>query len=170
LLTTQENLSSDQSGGFELVVTGKMWSILDLNLSGNTFYEQIDATSLGYAGKRSAFSWNASLNCNVHVLSGTMVQVNGNYRSRRLTPQGEVLPNYVVNLGFRQDLIDGRLSLVATVTDIFASLKRTTDLKTDWLAGNSTFTRDSRVIFLGLIYNFGSKLKKEKALQYDDNG
>ncbi len=103
---------------------------------------------------------------------GTMVQLNGNYRSRRLTPQGEVLPNYVVNVGLRQDLIDERLSLVATVTDIFASLKRTTALNTSWLTENAVFSRDSRVFFFGLTYNFGSKTKKErdKSLQYDDNG
>jgi outer membrane receptor protein involved in Fe transport len=172
LLTTEQNLSSDQSGGFELVVAGKMLSILDMNLSGNTFYEQIDATNLGYTGKRSAFSWNATLNCNIHVLNGTMVQLNGNYHSPRLTPQGEVSPNYVINLGLRQDLLDERLSFVATVTDVFATLKRTTALNTIWLTENANFTRDSRVFFFGLTYNFGNKARKEKekSLQYDDNG
>jgi hypothetical protein len=171
LLTTQENLSSDQSGGVELIFTGKMWGFLDMNLSANTFYEEIDATSLGYTSKQSAFSWNGSLNCDIHVFNGTMIQLNGNYRSPRLTPQGIVSSNYVVNIGFRQDLIAERLSLVATVSDVFASLKRTTDLNTSWLAENSTWARDSRVVFIGLTYHFGGLLKnnKDKSLQYDDN-
>lgn len=130
LLTTEENLSTDQSGGLELVFTGTVWNIFALNLSANAFYEEIDASNLGYAGTKSAISWNSSLNCNVHVTKSTMFQVNSNYRSSRLTPQGEVSPSVVLNLGFRQDLIKGKLSLVATVSDIFASLKRKTDLNT----------------------------------------
>ena len=169
LLTTGENLSSDQSGGIELVVTGKAWNIVSLNFSANTFYEEIDATSLGYTGNKSVVSWSASLNCNVQALKGSMFQVNANYHSLRLTPQGEVRPNYVINLGFRQDLIEDRLSVVATITDVFASLKRETNLNTDLLSDHANFSRDSRVVFFGLSYHFGGLLKnnKDKSLQYD---
>lgn len=172
LLTTEENLSTDQSGGFELIVSGTMWKIFALNWSASSFYEQIDATNLGYTGTKSAFSWNSSLNCDIRVSKGTMFQINSNYRSSRLTPQGNVSPGVVLNLGLRQDLVDEQLSLVATVADVFASLKRTVDLNTNWLSEQSLFRRDSRVVFIGLTYHFGSQQRKdkEKALQYDDNG
>src|SRR5208283_5038341 len=109
LLTTRENLSSDQSGGFELVVTGNLWTILSINTSANAFYEEIDATNLGYGEKKSTVTWSGNLNCNLNIVKGTILQVNSNYRSRQLTPQGENLPSFVMNLGARQDISDERI-------------------------------------------------------------
>ena len=133
LLTTRENLSSDQSGGFELVLTGNLWNVLSINSSTNAFYEEIDATNLGYGEKKSTVTWSGNLNCNVNILKGTTLQVNSNYRSRQLTPQGENLPSFVMNLGFRQDLANDKLSFIATVWDVFKTLNRKTELTTPLL-------------------------------------
>jgi len=72
LLTTRENLSSDQSGGFELVVTGNLWNILSINSSTDAFYEEIDASNLGYGEKKSTVTWSGNLNCNVNIAKGTV--------------------------------------------------------------------------------------------------
>ena len=170
LLTTRENLSSDQSGGFELVVTGNLWTILSINTSANAFYEEIDATNLGYGEKKSTVTWSGNLNCNVNIAKGTIVQVNSNYRSRQLTPQGENLPSFVMNMGVRQDLSDERISITASVWDVFRTLNRKTELSTPSLTQTSFSSRDSRVVFLGLTYHFGgpSKKSKEKDLQLDE--
>ena len=170
LLTTRENLSSDQSGGFELVVTGNLWSILSINSSTDAFYEEINATNLGYGEKKSTVTWSGNLNCNVNIAKGTVVQVNANYRSRQLTPQGENLPSFVTNFGIRQDLSDERISIIASVWDVFRTLKRKTELNTPSLTQTSFSSRDSRVAFLGLTYHFGNppKKSKEKNLENDD--
>jgi hypothetical protein len=172
LLTTQQNLSTDRSGGVELVVTGDVGTAVSLNLSGNGFYEEIDASNLGYEGKKSTVSWNGSLNCNVHVTAGTMIQLNSNYRSARLTPQGTTQANFILNLGGRQDLVKDKLSLTATISDVLGTMSRKTNLQTAWLTEDLAFTRDSRVVFLGLTYRFGTEPKKpkEKSLQYDESG
>jgi len=171
LLTTQENLLSDQSGGLELVITADLWNVIALNMNANAFYQQIDATNLGYSNRKSTVSWNGALNCNINLAKGTMVQVNSNYRSLRLTPQGEIRPIFVLNLGFRQDLFDKQISLIATASDILHTLNRKTDLNNPWLTQNSVLSRDSRIVFIGLTYHFGiqPKRSKDKPLQYDDN-
>ncbi len=172
LLTTEENLSTDQSGGFEFVLTGTFAGIVTLNASANAYYEVIDASDLGYGSKKSAISWNGSLNCNIHATKGTMFQVNSNYRSARLTPQGRVLPGFILNLGFRQDLFEDKLSLIATVSDVLATLNRKLEINTATLQQNTSMYRDSRVFFLGLMYHFGTppKQSNDKPMQYDDNG
>jgi outer membrane receptor for ferrienterochelin and colicin len=162
LLTTRENLSSDQSGGFELVVTGNLWNILSINSSTDAFYEEIDASNLGYGEKKSTVTWSGNLNCNVNVLKGTVFQVNSNYRSRQLTPQGENFASFVTNVGVRQDLSDEKISLIATVSDVFRTLNRKTEWDTPALSQTSFSSRDSRVLFLGLTYHFGGPPKKSK--------
>jgi len=170
LLTTRENLSSDQSGGVELVVTGNAWKILSINASTDAFYEEIDASNLGYGEKKTTVTWNGNLNCNVNISKGTILQINSNYRSRQLTPQGENLSSFVMNLGFRQDLSAEKISITATVSDIFRTLNRKTELNTPALTQSSFTSRDSRVAFLGITYHFGGEppKSKDKSLQFEE--
>ena len=123
LLTTEKNLNFDRSGGLEFVVSGSIANFLSTQLSLNGFYNQIDASNLGYNVKSSAYSWTGTLSFNFNVTKTTMFQVNSNYRSLRLTPQGEIGPSYGINCGIRQDLFNEHVSLVLTVSDIFNTLK-----------------------------------------------
>lgn len=170
LLTTKENLASDQSAGFEVVFSGGYGNFITANLSGNAFYEQIDASNLGFSNNKSTVTWSANMSCNANLSSTTMVQFNSNYRFSRLTPQGEFKPSFVVNLGLRQDLFDEKLSLVFTISDIFKTLNRKMNFDTSWLKQTITNSRDSRIMYLGVTYHLGkpSKKAKEKAIQYDN--
>lgn len=170
LLTTMTNLSSEQSAGFEIVAAGNIAKVVTANFSLNSFYEEIDASNLGFSGKKSTWTWSGSLNCNVTLPFAMMMQVNSNYRSARLTPQGENRPSFVMNLGLRQDLLDEKLSVVLTVSDILKTLNRKSELNTPWLNQTSVSNRDSQIIYLGVSYHFGqpTKKSKEKSLQYDN--
>jgi hypothetical protein len=99
-----------------------------------------------------------------------MIQVNTNYRSTRLTPQGENRPSFVLNMGLRQDLFEEKVSLILTVSDVLKTLNRKTDLNTPWLTQNVVSSRDSRIVYFGLTYHFGTPAKKskDKSLQYDN--
>ncbi len=169
-LTTKENLASDESTGLEFVMSGNLGKLFSTNISTNTFYEQIDASNLGFSGNKSTVTWSGNLNCNVNLETSTMIQVNSSYRSSRLTPQGENKPSFVMNLGARQDLFEDKLTIVMTLSDIFKTLKRETILNTSWINQQVTNDRDTRVVYLGFSYHFGqpSKKSKEKPLQYDN--
>jgi outer membrane receptor protein involved in Fe transport len=170
LLSTMKNLSSEQSAGFEIVAAGNFAKVVTANFSLNSFYEEIDASNLGFSAKKSTWTWSGSLNCNVTLPFAAMVQVNANYRSARLTPQGENRPSFVMNLGLRQDLLDEKLSIVLTVSDMLKTLNRKNELDAPWLSQLTVNNRDSQIIYLGIAYHFGqpSKKSKEKSLQYDN--
>jgi len=171
LLTTKENLARDQSAGFEVVFSGGYGNFITANLSGNAFYEQIDASNLGFGNNKSTVTWSANMSCNVNLSTTTMVQFNSNYRSSRLTPQGEYKPSFVVNLGMRQDLFDEKISLVFTISDLFKTFNREMNFDTSWLKQNTINRRDSQIMYLGVTYHLGkpSKKSKEKAIQYDNS-
>jgi len=170
LLTTHENLSSDQSAGFEFVLAGNVGNIFTANFSANAFYEQIDASNLGFGSNKSTVSWSGTLNASVNLTKATMIQINSNYRSIRLTPQGQNRPSFVLNMGFRQDLFDEKFSIIMTVSDLLKTMNRKTDLNTPWLTENVVSTRDSRIVYFGLTYHLGTPTKKskDKSLQYDN--
>lgn len=171
LLTTRTNLSNDRSTGIELILSCDLGDVASVHGNTNVFFNQIDASNLGYGQKKSVTTWSGALTLSLNVTKSSMVQVNSNYSSKRLTPQGESLPSYVVNVGMRQELIAGKLSLTATVADVFKTLRRESILDTPLLHQNLINKRDSRIIYFGITYNFGAppKKSKEDSLRYDDS-
>jgi len=170
LLTTQQNLSSDQSAGLEMIFSGKVFKWMSGNLSSNIFYKQIDASNLGYSSNKSTFSFSTNLNANIKAGVRTMFQLSGNYRSEELTPQGKSFPNFTMNIGTKQDFRN-RFSVVITLNDVFKTQRYETKLDSPDMRQHTLRTRDSRIVFLGIKYRFGSATKKskEEAVQFDIN-
>ncbi len=106
----------------------------------------------------------------VNLTETSRFQLNSNYNSARLTAQGKNKPSYSLNSGFRQELFEGKLTITATVTDIFKTMKREFELNIPTLQQTSVNKRDSRVMYVGLNYRFGSQKKKAKEdqIKYDD--
>ena len=171
LETTIENLSKDQSAGLDLSGTWSVPKVMNLNFGASAYYNQIDASNIGYGTKTWNFSWNAKLNASFTITKTTVFQVNGQYRSEVLTPQGFRKPSWVVNLGFRQDFWKKRLSFIATVSDLFNSQSMRLNINTPTLVQETTRRRDARVIYGGLLFNIGSSGKKQKEAKFEyDNG
>jgi hypothetical protein len=165
------NLSNDQSAGLELIFSAKAGNLLTANLSSNVFYNQIDASELGFGDKKSIVSMSANLNTNLSFTKSTLAQLSCNFRSARLTPQGKVYPTFVMNLGLRQELFKKKLSVILTASDLFNTLRQKTVLNTGFLNQTSINRRDGLAVYLGVSYRFGKTLKKsnEENLQFDNN-
>ncbi len=170
LRTTKMNLSNDQSTGAELIMSLKQNGKLNVNLSTNAYYQTIDASGLGYNASKSAFSWFSNVNANVNLSESTLLQVNSYYRAPRLTPQGKYLSEYQVNLGVRQDFLKKKLSAIFTISDVLNSVRRRAVIDTPWMIQNTNRVRNSRYLYLGFVYHFGSSSKKEKnnSLEFDN--
>jgi outer membrane receptor protein involved in Fe transport len=166
---TMANLASDRSAGFEPVVTLTAGRGLQANLNANVFYEQIDASNLGYAGRKSVVSWSGTGNVNLTPWPATMFEASANYRSARLTPQGEARPSFVLNVGARRNLCRDRISLTLAVSDLLKTQRQETELDVAGIRQRVTNRRDSRIIYAGLTYHYGRpEKKKDRPLQYED--
>ena len=169
LVTTFANIATDRSAGMEFILSGDVKNFLSLNFSADAFYHIIDASNLGYSDQKSTISWNAKLAANLHVIHSNLVQINAYYRSAQLTPQGERLPSFLLNLGMRQDMFNQKVSLTLTVSDVLKSLKWERTIDTPILYEKATSTRNSQIIYLGFTYRFGRATKEEKELKFEDN-
>lgn len=169
LLTTQQNLSNDQSAGLELIFSAKAGNIFSSNLSTNLFYNQINATNLGYFNKKTIISFSTNLNSTFTITPNTMAQLNANYRSARLTPQGKIYPSFVLNFGIRQDLFKKKLSVLLAASDILRSMQQKSILNTNYLNQVSIGRRDAQVVYLGISLRLGKSAKKiEEKMQFDN--
>jgi outer membrane receptor protein involved in Fe transport len=167
LVTTIDNLSSDQSAGLDISGTWKPYTWLNFNASASMFYNTIDASEIGYSSEKTAVSWNGKLNANFNITKSTIFQANGNYRSEMLTAQGTRSPSWVVNLGLRQELWKKKAALVFTVSDLFNTQRMTSNVNTSELVMETMRKRDGRVVYGGFIFNFGSNGKKSKETRFE---
>ena len=170
LLTTRENLATNRSGGVELAATTEI-GLAAINLSANLYRNQIDASNLGFSSSRSANAWSAKLNVDLHASKAMLVQLNTNYSAARLTPQGERSPMFVANVGLRREFKDKKTSFVLTVSDLFNTLRERSVIDTPTLHDDSSRRRSSRLIFLGIVKNFGQPGKKPKddSMKFDNS-
>lgn len=168
-LSTRTNLTRSQSAGFELISTFLVHKFLTGNLSTNVFYDQIDASNLGYSSNKSNITWSAKLSVSASITPVTMIQLSTSYRAPLLTPQGTMLARYGMNIGARQDIMNKKASIIATISDPFNTMNEAYTMDTPFLTKKNVRKRDARVFYLGFVYHFGaSKKVKEEALQFDD--
>jgi outer membrane receptor protein involved in Fe transport len=166
-ITSQQNLANDQALGADVVFSANIQDRLNINFTPNAFYNRIDGSNLGYGTKKNTITWSTNFNSTYTITKNTAIQINANYRSARLTPQGKYLPSFVLNFGARQDLFKKKGSIYLTVSDVFKSQRQKAELSSIGLVQN-VFTRsNSRIAYLGMSYNFGI-VKKKKDLTFDN--
>jgi outer membrane receptor protein involved in Fe transport len=170
LQSTLENLTQNQSSGLEMILTGSLGKIATVNLSTNTFYNTIDASSLGYSKNKSIISMSANASMGFNVTKSTVWQLTSNYSSESLTPQGRRLPSFVMNSGLKQELFKNRAGLILTVSDIFNTLRSNYILDTPDIYRHEIRRRTARMIYFGFMYSFGNGTKKQKdsAIKFDN--
>ncbi|MCO6492233.1 MAG: TonB-dependent receptor [Phaeodactylibacter sp.] len=173
LETTFTNFSNQTLAGAEVIFKGNVSNFLNLNFSANAYYNELDGTNLGLPANQSQITWDAKLGANFNITKTTFGQLNAQYVSNRLTPQGEFQPIKLLNLGLRQDVFNRRASILFTVSDVFASVEWESRIDNENLFWNQTFGRNQQIFYLGFSYRFGysyakrRKLKPEK-LEFED--
>ena len=167
-LTTKENLTKSGSAGLELVLAKTFGNLGNINLSTNTFYNRIDASGLGYSNNKSIITWSANLSAGINLSKSSIIQVTSSYVGENLTPQGRQLPSFVINTGFKQEFLNRKLVLIATVSDIFNSLRSSSIIDTPQLYEKIIRRRSARIIYAGIMYTFGNQKKKKKEIEFDN--
>jgi outer membrane receptor protein involved in Fe transport len=156
LLTTRDNAGSNQAGGLEFTLSGKILPGLSLNTSGNlNFIEQRVVDSLTLAETtRTAHSLSGRARLNYQLSALDQLQVSLNAQGKTLYGQGYRQPNTTTNFSYRRALTPA-LNLVLNVTDVFNANKIATITDTDLLHETNVRRADGRILYLGLSYRFG---------------
>jgi outer membrane receptor protein involved in Fe transport len=169
-LTTKANLPKNDAAGLECTSDGHIVPKLAYSLSANLFYSQIDATALGVRGLTSTTGVNAKLKLDYRPTSADSVQLIVTRSDKRLTPQGYVSAINIVNLGYRRQMKPD-LTGIVTVSDVFNGQRFERFESTPTFTGDYLRTVRGRVLYVGLLYSFGSaKQDKQPNFEYDQGG
>lgn len=170
LFTTKENLQSGQNAGAELIWNSSVGHWLTFNWNVNGFLNQINAEKLGFGKNKSTFAWSTLLNLNFTPFRHYIVQLNARYRSATLIPQGRRDADCRINVGMKYDIPRTYLSLLASVTDLFDTYRRSYTLDTPELKQKVERRRNPRIFYIGASYQFGGNRNKKQTtkLEYDE--
>ncbi len=162
LLTTRDNSGSNNAGGLEFTLSGKITPHLTLNGSGNLGYnEQTIFLGMTQQEKRKLTSLSTRLRINYQLTDDDSLQVMLNRQGKSLAGQGYRLANSTANVSFRHALTP-RLSLALNVTDVFNSNRIETITDSDVVHDVSVRKAAGRVAYLGLSYRFGGITPKPR--------
>lgn len=154
LMKTKENMNGSSAAGLELIGSTAFGHWMKLNLSGNLFSDRINAERLGYGKDKTALAWNAALNATITPFAGSTLQLNSRYTSSTLIPQGRRNGTFTTDVAMRYDIPRTRLTLSATLTDIFHTFRKTITLDTPELHQRVEGHYDSRVLYIGATWGF----------------
>jgi outer membrane receptor protein involved in Fe transport len=167
VLVTKANLGKSRSGGAEFTAGGRLIRNLSFNVSGNLFYNQIDATPFGGAGLRSTVGFNAKASLDWRATGNDTAQISFSRSDRRLTPQGYIGAINLVNLGYRRQLSPS-LTAVVTLSDALGGQTFRRYVVTPTLNDAYSRRQVGGIVYVGLVYAFGgSKKAKPAAFDYD---
>ena len=162
VLITKVNLPTVQSGGLEFAAAGKLREGLSYNFSGNAYYNQIDGAAVPGGRAHSAPGFNGKGTLDYQFGGRDRLQLGLNYRGKRLTPQGYIMPFSVVNLGYRHP-VNEQWTLVATVSDVLNTQRQRRVYQATGFQGEYSRHQLGQVAYLGLAYAFGAARKGKDA-------
>jgi len=167
LLITKANLPKSRDAGVEFDADGKLGRALSYSLSGDLFYDQIDATALGAAGLKSTLGLNTKASLDYRPTGADALQLSFSRTAQRLTPLGSVRAINLINFGYRRQVTPA-LSVVVTLSDALNGQRFERLVQTPGL--NDVYVRHQlgQIGYAGLVYTFGSSAKAKKGgFDYD---
>ena len=162
IITTIENLSNQKAAGIETILSGKVNDFLNFDLSASLFYNEINATNLGYSKNKSTTSGLVELYSLLKITKKTSFQLNLSYNSSVLTPQGQKESIFFTNIGFKQLLYYDQISLTFTVSDLFDTYREKFNINTPALNQATNLYRKEPVFYFGISWRFGESYQTDE--------
>ncbi len=114
-------------------------------------------------------TWNVRMNNSFKATKKLSLQVFGFYRGRNENLQFKIKPMYFVNTGARYSFAQGKGTLSVNYNDVFNTMRFAFDSDNPYTQ-NGQFNWESRSIYAGLSYMFGSgKNRASKRKRRDSN-
>lgn len=155
LLTTKDNLAKAITSGVEATANGDLFKGLKYRLTASAAYSELDPGAGSIYAKRSGLALNAKAGLDYQITLDDLVQFSANFSGKRLLPQGYRDPTFTASAGFRHSFSPG-LAAVFTVNNLFDSFHYNTVWDSAGVLETNRRDQPGRVMFLGLVYTFGS--------------
>lgn len=151
------NISRNETSGFELIskidITGK----LDVMANANLFYTRFFGAPEFDIEPSEGFVWNANATTNYRIMPTLSAQVRVEYQAPRLMAQGRGIANTVIDAGLRLDVLEKRGSIMFNVRDMLNQRRMGGFTTTPDIERHFEGRWRPRMFMLSLSYRFGSQ-------------
>jgi outer membrane receptor protein involved in Fe transport len=169
VLSYPVNAATRNSFGAEFTVRNQVLPGWDITTNLNLAQTKIDADNIGTNLNNSGFTWFGKVNSNTKLPWALLLQVTGNYESKRILPQGEAAAEYQVDLALKREFLKNKaLSVTMSVNDIFNTDRDLNYTTTAFSEQERYRKRASREFRINVAWRFGKmdmnlfKKKSEK--------
>lgn len=155
VVTTSLNYKSQKQAGLELIGSAKLFKALTLTANVNLYYNHINATDIQQDLKNSLFGYEAKFTASwflPKVFSGLFVF---NYKGPDILVQGQTYGTWRMDLSIRRSFLKNRLTLSASVQDIFNTWYGLRQTSTYDIDRYSIKKSETRIFMAGLTFKFG---------------
>jgi outer membrane receptor protein involved in Fe transport len=164
ILNTFINAASNNRIGVEIILQQKVNKNFDFTPSVNLNYSSVNAGAAQSNLSNSGFNWSGKLNANYKIetkhpsiFNKLSFQLNSDYRSPMVIPQGRRLARFDADFAIRKDLFaDDKGSVIIGVNDIFNSRKFGVIYDTETFYQKSYRRRSIRTFRITFSYRFGN--------------
>lgn len=159
---TMQNLDHNLNYGAEFAWNGALAKWLIFNTSGSVFSSEINADAVDASLSNKILGWTAKLSLTGKLPKQTDIQVSGNYRSPRNTPQGRMSPFTTADISISKKLLQNKANLRLALNDVFNTMRFQMRGNADGSPFWIKHKRESRVLSLTFTYNFGKMQENNK--------
>ncbi|TWI86444.1 TonB-dependent receptor domain-containing protein [Chitinophaga japonensis] len=156
VLSYPVNAATRNAWGAEFTVRNEILPGWDITTNLNLAQTKVNADNLGTDLTNSGFVWFGKVNSNTKLPWNLLLQVTGNYESKRIQPQGEEAAEYQIDMAIRKDFLkDKSLSVTLALEDIFNQDRDLSWTRTEFAEQERYRKRASRELRLNVSWRFG---------------
>ncbi len=169
IIGTVENLNSRQSAGFEIQFSKEISSNWDADISGDVYYTRLDAGNLGYTTRDHGISGNLKAHSFSKIGDHLALQFDAFYYFPSLNPQGRRDGVFYMNGGIKENLLNNKLSITLTATDIFHTYNVQRSTYAEEFTQKTAYQRLQPVVLLGITWRF-NQFQDADEIKFEDQG
>ncbi len=163
--TMPMNLASENSYGFEFVLTADITTWWKTNTNFNFYRQVINGENVEGTQNTTlnsdTYTWNARTNSQFKLAPGLNAQLTFFYRAPNERPQGRNKSLAIADFGINKEILDKKGTLSFTVNDIFNTRRWRSETYNDDFYSEGDFQWRPRTFNLGFTYQLRKTNKKE---------
>ncbi len=156
------NLDFNRSYGAEIIARFTIAKKIKTTLNANIFNQEITGMINGSNFGNKAIMFSGKINASYTFWNKSEIQASYNYMSARPTPQGELLPMFGLDLGFKKNIYKESIALGISLTDVFDNRRFKIEMEDYNFVSSIYRKRESRIVTVNLTWKFGNDSGIEK--------
>lgn len=160
LITTYVNADMDLKSGVDVSMRIEPAKWLNISLSANTYYSTAEGEFNGAEISNSGITNNSNIALDFLPWRGGNIQCQYFITTPQYFPQLTTALTHQMNLGVKQKLMKGAMTVSALLTDVFNTAKWEVSSHNNIFDLKNISRNKSRMLWLGVSYNFNSFKQK----------